>query len=119
MTTHILRRDGEPTDSNAPYKDDEVRLVDLCRRSCHTLDLQRHRSNLPFKGPIIPGTIFAWWPRHPHACEIIEIVESADDKVLTRSRQRLPAEIWVPIDRFREAVVLSRFKALPDRQGAI
>lgn len=116
---YYSRRDGLPHDTDISYTEEDKALCELCVRSSHSLDLQRRAGNIPFSGPITPGAIFTWEPHSPHASEVIEVVESADDKVLTRSRQRLPAEIWVPIDRFREAVVLSRFKALPDRQGAI
>lgn len=116
---YTARRDGSPYYRDTPYTDEDKRLSELCSKTSHRLDLQRRYSNIPFAGPIELGMIFSWEPANPHAAEVIEVVELTDDKVLTRSRQRLPGDIWVSKDRFREAVVLSRFKGLPDNTGAL
>lgn len=112
--------DGSESDYSIPLTPENIALSALCVMSSNTMDLQRkYSARLEYQGPIESGMIFSWEPRNGYAAEVIEVIELIDGKVLVRSRQHCPGDHWVAIDRFREAVVLSRFKALPDRQGAI
>ena len=118
MAFNKLRVDGVSTNAG-PYSDPDLSLLQVCQSTCHFLDLERHNARVTYKGPISRGALFAWNPHNPHACEVIEVVESNHDIVTIRARQRCQGTFTIPIDRFREAAVLSRFKGLPDRQGQL
>lgn len=108
------------TDNNDPLKsEDSPEGRELARKSqwrCDPADLARFKQRSPLGGEIKVGEIYEWEPYLSHAAQALEVVQVDEQKglVLTRMVERGAGTYWNDITRFRDAVVKSRLKKLPE-----
>lgn len=76
------------------------------------------RGERPYPGDINPGDVFAWEPDLPYARELVVVTFVDKLRIGTRPLDG-DREVFNDIDRFREAVVQTRFNPMPTKRNRL